>query len=223
MSEYWAPIAELCQWTTFVVVALPAARFLYQNFVVREINHPLDYYSNRLRTKPPIFLFIIVVLLGGAGLSANTGELSQFLGTVPELAIVVYLQGWMHMISAWFTISAAAGLVAALLYAIAGACAVLVVLIPTPPGDEPGWVYSVAYLGVQLVSVGWVRVGVRRHLNNDNGGKIVPDGAELLAMSWEWVVCRFVPVLLVGSNVAFLLAYVITNETQDKAADAGGA
>lgn len=194
---------------SLIMVGLTVLWFAFLNFVANEVYHPLDFYSNTLRTKPYWYM-IEVVLLGGivAGV-ASTGQLGTFHKFLPELASAIYLQGLAITLVVALSLSAGAAMTAQLAYAFTAACLTLIVTIPTAPGKRPGVVYSGLYFLINIIWVAWLRVGMRRHYGRDNKQVNYPPGFEKLPQLWASAVLWGNPLLLFITNLVYLVVYMI--------------
>eukprot|EP00405_Crypthecodinium_cohnii_P012794 CAMPEP_0206434008 /NCGR_PEP_ID=MMETSP0324_2-20121206/8867_1 /ASSEMBLY_ACC=CAM_ASM_000836 /TAXON_ID=2866 /ORGANISM="Crypthecodinium cohnii, Strain Seligo" /LENGTH=229 /DNA_ID=CAMNT_0053900371 /DNA_START=44 /DNA_END=733 /DNA_ORIENTATION=- len=179
--------------------------FIIMNFLVREQHHPLDFYSNQLRTKPHVFLTVLGSLVAAAVVSNQTDQMSLFVKTLPELAIVVYAQGFCIITYTLLKVSAAAAIAASFLYVTLTVSTLLVVMIPTIQGY--GWVYSSAFLLINYIWVRWVRTGVKRHLYTDHGKTLCPAGAEVLFQTYDKITKYSTPAILILSDAGFMLVY----------------
>jgi|Transcript_85580 hypothetical protein len=207
-SAVWVDFAYMLGMAAFGVLIAIAVLFVYTNFIQPEMYHPLDWYSNKLRTRPHNFLGLIFIFGISSMVIMVTGSLPLML-KVPELAVAVYLQGFMIMVVMIAKESTATALCALLLYEFMCIASVLIVMIPDVPGNEPGWIYSAMFLIMNMVFTFWIKAGVRRHHGHDGEDKLVPEGAGRLFELWEKTVLRGNPLLLIATNLAFLCVFQI--------------
>lgn len=181
--------------------------FVGTNCLMPEEKHPLDFYSNVVRTKPYVFILLLISFLGSAGSIYATGSHGLFRNTVPELVVVVYTQGILIVLMVWREISAAGAWVSGMMYSVLSACMLVFLLSFDPPISETGWFYSVVFLLAHIFIVIWLRFAVNRHASLDQGNPLVPMGAERLTRAWQHVVFNQTPVLLASSSALYLLLY----------------
>merc|ERR1740138_1060042 len=135
--QIWPRVAQGLEITVFSYTVLMFLTVVFMNFVVDEAHQPLDFYSNKLRTRP-YWLVIIVLALGGCAFAAYyTDRTKQLNENLPEIAIASYLQGLLLGVLEFARESAAAALTSTLLYTFVGATLVMVTLVPTVPMDRP--------------------------------------------------------------------------------------
>lgn len=194
-APVWETAAQVLGVTFLVAVVLPMVSFVYMNFVVAEEKHPLDYYSNRLRTRPFYFVGILGFFAALGTTAIVFPDVSGFvIGAFPELAVAMYLQGLVIVGILLRRESAAAALTGALFYSIAGIATALIVTIPEIPVDRPGALYANAFLLANIVWVLWVSLGVGRRRGQQH--RLLPQGAECVPRQWSKAVLWGNPALL---------------------------
>lgn len=208
VARFWSGVAEMVCLGAMGYIVVCIVWTIIINFIVAEALQPLDFYSNKFRTRP-YWLLIEVVLLGGglAGMH-QSGQTKVLNDGLPEIAIAVYLQGILIGIAMLAKISAAASMTAMLIYAFVGPGLCMVTLVPTLPTNRPGVWYGVLFFLVNMVFVAWFRVGVRRHTNQDGAPKILPMGAEQLFEAWSKAVFGWNPLLLTLTTLAYGVEYL---------------
>lgn len=201
------PVANVMSYVSLGIVGAAALWFLIWNFLGPEAKHPLDYFSNKLRTQPYIYWVSVLALVGIPVTVELSGMKATFLKAVPQLGLVMYIQGSMIMFAAFRQLSAAACMVAALLYLVVSATGTLAIVSINPPGHEPGWVFSAMFLVFHMLVVLVFRTGTLRHLKQDRGGALLPPGSEKLARLWDHITLKHTPVLFASSNTIFFILY----------------
>jgi len=201
------PAAELLSFAALGLVVAAVVWFLIWNCLGPEKWHPLDYFSNKLRSQPYLFVMALFAVLGLPMLLEFFGLKATFLKAAPELALVVYLLGILVVGTAFHQMSAAGALVGALLYMVISIMMVVSVIFINPPFDEVGWCWSVMFLLLHMTFMLTVRLGVDRHLGRDSGRLLIPPGSEKLSKIWEATMMKFVPPMLLVVNFIFAILY----------------
>lgn len=189
-------VGLLFVWTVFI------------NFIAKEAIQPLDFYSNKLRTRP-YWLVIVVVVLGG-GLAANflTGKLKLLNEGLPEVAVAMYLQALCIGLMTLFQGSAATALTALCLYGFVGSALCMVALAPTLPFNRPGVWYAVLFFLANIAFVVWSRLGIKRYINQDVEAKCWPSGSERLFEIWAEAVMKWSLLMAVLTTLAYGVHYL---------------
>lgn len=203
------PLATVVWFVLLGQTGLAAVWFMFRNFLSDELYHPLDFYSNKLRTRPHYLALVLGVLGGGAVLILFSGILWTVFDTLPELGFAVQLQALVLGAVMIVRESAAAGLVATALNAFVAAGTARIATIPDMPSDQPGVFYSGAYLILGMIFAEWMRVGAERHVDHDGEKSPLPPGAERLPQLWAKTVRYGNPALLVVTNLVFLELYML--------------
>jgi len=200
----WETAAEVLGWTYLVVVSLLLLWFGTMNFIVDEKYHPLDFYSNLLRTRP-FWYILIFVFFASVFASALLSEhaFGFLVGAFPELAVAMYLQGLIAVGGLLRRESTAAALAGALLYSLTATATALMVTIPDLPVERPGAIYASFFLLANIVWVVWVSEGVGRHVVNEGNPRLLPDGAECVPKRFMRTTLWGNPVLLIVLNFWF--------------------
>jgi hypothetical protein len=232
----WTFLATLCNASLVAGAGAGVLWFAINNFVADEAYHPLDYFSNKMRSRPHVFLLVAVGLAVCAMLPVVLGISAALLTALPDLAAVVYGLGLVIFGRVWTRESTAAGLLALLLYAPVSFATVLIVMSPVLTEDWAGWLYCNLYLVAHLVWVLWLRTAADRRMAGEKitlstawrrrlccccqrcsrdqdeplePASLLPEGSEKLTQLWERAVYFAVPLLLVFSNIVNLLIHLI--------------
>mmetsp|Transcript_99369 Transcript_99369/g.259093 ORF Transcript_99369/g.259093 Transcript_99369/m.259093 type:complete len:274 (-) Transcript_99369:179-1000(-) len=233
----WAFLATLCYASLVVGAGVGVIWFTINNFLVAEVYHPLDYFSNKLRSRPHVFLLAALGLALCAALPSVLGISAALLAALPDLAAVVYGLGLVIFVKVWTQESTAAGLLALLLYAPVSFATVLIVMSPVLTENWAGWLYCNLYLVAHLVWVLWLRTAANRRMTGEKitlmspawrrrlccccqrcarepdeplePTSLLPEGSEKLTRLWERAVHFAAPLLLVFSNVVNLLIHLV--------------
>ncbi|CAE7224112.1 unnamed protein product, partial [Symbiodinium necroappetens] len=126
--------------------------FAAVNFVGDEAYHPLDFFSNKMRTRPYWYLAVVAATGGLLGLDMASGYLEELSNALPELVVCTNLQGFVLVGTMMFSESAGAAMVTMLAHMIVTKGFVVVITIPTAP-FMPGAVYSNAYFMMYIFFV----------------------------------------------------------------------
>lgn len=183
--------------------------FAFVNFAGDEVNHPLDFYSNKIRTRPYWFLLMVVIFVALTAFASTGGRMSLFLDHQPELAIAAFLLGFAIGVTVLVRLSAGAALAAMIAYPLVAAATVAIVLIPTLHIDRPGAYYSGAYFIFHILWVAWLNEGVRRHLREDASRSLLPPGAEKMTQLWAASVYGWSPLLFIGTTLAYAVDHLV--------------
>jgi len=203
VDRFWPGISSMVCLGTIGYIMLLSVWTIFINFISDEAHQPLDFYSNKLRTKPYWLVIELVVLGGGIAGVYQTNQMKVLNEGLPEVAIACYLQGLVIAFSTSFGCSAATSLTAMLLYFFVGPALCMVTLVPTLPMNRPGVFYGVIFFIVNVIFVAWVRVGVRRHVNRDGASRILPPGAERLFELWCEAVFKWNPLLATLTSLIY--------------------
>lgn len=207
--RFWPGVAQFTFIITMLFVGVMSIMTIVVNFFIDEARQPIDFYSNKIRTRP-YWLVLEILLLGGGLLGVFfTGQTEDLQDQVPELAIACYLQGLAIGMTQFGNLSAASSLTAMVLYAFISPCLVMVTLIPTLPMNRPGVLYGVFFFIINVIFVAWVKVGVKRHIGPDGAPKIVPKGAELLFEVWSQATYKWAPALMMLTSMAYGVEHLI--------------
>ncbi|CAE8701510.1 unnamed protein product, partial [Polarella glacialis] len=160
---FWQNAAVVCFASAFVLTAIAAVWFAMINYVGNELYHPLDFFSNKLRTRPYWFALTIV----GVGLmlliDTVSGEMDALTSVLPELAVAQNLQGFVSVVSMMYNESAGAALVTMLLHQVFSKTMVLIITVATPPKlFSAGVMYSNGYFVANMFCVTWIQFGFNR-------------------------------------------------------------
>jgi len=207
IADMWGAVARVLTFAAGALIGIILLKFITFNFLADEKYHPVDYFSNVMRTKPPCFMLVVVALAGSAVGSIMSGQLGLLQETLPEVIIAVDLLGMVIFATVFRHFSAAAALVAVLLYEISSVANVIAVMVVTPP-EEPGWVYGSAFLVLNFVWVAWLRVAIQRYTGRDGNESPLPHGADTLPRLWAKAALYGIPMLLVSTNVLYFIAYL---------------
>jgi len=208
--ETWAAVAKLVCLGTIFFIMLLFVLTIFSNFIADEAHQPLDFYSNKLRTRPYWLMLLILFLGGGIGGVYNTGQTNALNEGLPEVAIACYLEALVIGISALVKESAGTALTSMLLFLLVGSSLCLVSLVPTLPVNRPGVYYAVIYFIVNIIFVYWLKTAVKRHIHVDGQQKVVPPGSERLFICWYEVVCKWNPVMAVLTSMAYGVEYLLS-------------
>lgn len=227
--EHWILLAQVLSIFTLGFVILVFIWFLFINFLAEEEQQPLDFYSNKLRLRPPYIVFTFLAFTGIALSISITPRLGLMVHKLPELLIAAYLLGLLIGCNVLFFESAAACLVAMLAYAFVGPATALISMIPTLNARRPAVFYSGAFFVLNIVWVVWVGIGVRRIAQkhqmsssldlsfDDEDGEpkpdlLIPAGSERVPQIWAQVVCKWSPVLMIMTTMAYGVDYLLEED-----------
>jgi MFS family permease len=208
MTDLWKTLAEVLAYVCNAFVILVAMWCLFINFVADESHHPLDYYSNKMRTKPYWVIIVSFVLFGLMGAVYGANSTKSLNETLPEVAISCYLEGLIIGSVALFGESAATAVVACILYFFVAGCITTMVLIPTLDFTRAGAYYAGMFLVANMIFVGWAQLAVRRHLTLDGGKKLVPAGSERLFQAWSRAVFRWNPLVVCVQSLIYTVHHL---------------
>lgn len=212
MGDVWQPVAQGLSFLGAAFVAITLILTVFMNFCTDERHHPLDFYSNKIRTRP-YWLLIELVLLAGILVAVFLVKLPQQINdNLPEVAIAAYAQGLIIGVSELTGESASASFTSMVLYAFVCCAIVVMTLIPTLQFARPGAFYAGMYLVFNMIIVAWIRTGVKRHLGVDGGQKLLPAGAERLFQLWAVAVLRWNPLVLVLTSMAYVVVHLYDTE-----------
>eukprot|EP00927_Polykrikos_kofoidii_P045750 TRINITY_DN39842_c0_g1_i1.p1 TRINITY_DN39842_c0_g1~~TRINITY_DN39842_c0_g1_i1.p1 ORF type:complete len:249 (+),score=30.16 TRINITY_DN39842_c0_g1_i1:47-793(+) len=203
-------VAQMLRWVYIGVTCVVAFWFILINFLGDERTHPLDYYSNKLRTRPYLFAAEILFLAASMGILIASGQLQLFEQALPEVAIAVQAQGLVIAVNVLLKVSSAASLTSVGFYIFTGAISVVIIISASLPIKRQGVVFSSVYIVLNVVFVVWLGNGVKRHLGHDKGEALVPEGAEVMPRVWSSTVKTSAPSLLVLTNILYLSEYLFT-------------
>eukprot|EP00929_Paragymnodinium_shiwhaense_P101249 TRINITY_DN64199_c0_g1_i4.p1 TRINITY_DN64199_c0_g1~~TRINITY_DN64199_c0_g1_i4.p1 ORF type:complete len:275 (+),score=34.77 TRINITY_DN64199_c0_g1_i4:72-827(+) len=218
LSAFWESAAYWYTQGCGGAIGLVVLWFGMVNYIGAEEHHPLDWYSNKMRTRP--YWFVLEVLFFGsvaAGLWFGS-QLEFFCSLIPELLIAVDSLGLVIGVVVLFGESAAATLTAWAIYTFVSACIVIIIIIPTPPVSRPGLVYSSVFLVVNVLLVIWVELGVYRHLDREKRDPLIPVGSETMPRLWAKAVKRATPLLLIVTNLLYLSQSLVAQNNYGSAA-----
>lgn len=208
-ARFWPGVAELILLGTMGFVALLVVMTIFVNFLVDEAHQPIDFYSNKLRTRP-YWLLIEIVVLGGGLCGVYFANMAKTLNDgLPEIAIACYLEGLAIGMTQLGRVSAASSLTSLCIYGFLAPCLCMITLVPTFPVNRPGIFYSVLYFIVGVIFVFWVKVGVKRHIYVDGHPKILPPGAERLFEVWYEAAFKWNPVLTICTSMAYGVEFLV--------------
>lgn len=208
-TALWEAASKVLMFVSAIMTGIIFVKFFIINFIAIEKYHPLDYFSNKMRTKPPCCLLMMVALGGSMWGLILSGQLMLFMQMLPEVAIAVYAQGIIICVKIFVGYSAAAALVAVLLYAVVSIVNIMAVMVVTPP-DEPGWIYGSAFLVINFVWIVLLRIAIKRHVGRDGKENPLPPGADKLPKLWaEGVILGTFPIL-VSTNIVYFVAYLVS-------------
>lgn len=209
--RFWPGVAQFTFISTMLFVAVMSVMTIVVNFFIDEARQPIDFYSNKIRTRP-YWLILEILLLGGGLLGIFfTGRTDDLHNQLPELAIACYLQGFAIGMAQFGNLSAASSLTAMVIYAFISPCLVMVTVIPTLPLNRPGVLYGVCFFIINVIFVAWVKVGVKRHIGLDGAPKILPKGAEGLFEVWSKATFYWAPALMCLTSMAYGVEHLIYN------------
>lgn len=207
-DPFWSGIAKLMFLGALGYVMLIFLWTAFVNFIVDEAHQPIDFYSNKLRTRP-YWLIIELLLLGGVlGGVFMSGQTETLNNGLPEVAIACYLEGIVIGMVELGRVSAATSLTSMLLYTLVGPALVMVTLVPTLPLNRPGVLYGILFYLVSMIFVYVAKVGVKRHIHVDGQPKVLPAGAERLFEVWVEAVLKWNPILLCMTSMAYGVEYL---------------
>jgi len=207
-NAFWPGIAQMMWLGVMGYVMLSFVWTIFINFVADEAHQPLDFYSNKLRTRPYWLILEILVLAGATAGVNQSGQAKSFNDGLPEVAIACYLEGFIIALSELVQNSAATSLTAMVIYVFVGPGLCMVTLVPTLPLNRPGVFYGVLCFIVNMIFVGWLKIGVRRHIGQDGHAKLLPAGAERLFEVWNKAVFRWNPLLMTLTSMAYGVEYL---------------
>eukprot|EP00930_Biecheleria_cincta_P057202 TRINITY_DN43177_c0_g1_i1.p1 TRINITY_DN43177_c0_g1~~TRINITY_DN43177_c0_g1_i1.p1 ORF type:complete len:265 (+),score=48.79 TRINITY_DN43177_c0_g1_i1:27-821(+) len=226
---FWMLVARICWLSAYGVTAFSALWFAFINFLGDEANHPLDFLSNKLRTRPYWYLLVLFGLGGLVSADIFSGEVEELQSTLPELMVSVNLEGFMLVGTMMLNESAAAGMVVMLLHIIISKGLVLIVSIPTLD-FLPGAIYANMYFFLYMFFVFVLKTGAERHGhlldkqeagNNQNPAKKskvkLPEGASTVPRLWARTILYGNPVLMILSDILFLAVYLMSRGEYGKA------
>jgi hypothetical protein len=230
MRELWGSVATLLFFVLCASAIGGAIWFAVVNFGGDERKHPLDYFSNKLRSRPHVFFLTVAALVACALLPVVMGINDEMAESLPGLAAVIYGLGLAIFCKVSASESTAAGLMALLLYAPTSFFTVLIIMSPMLTESWAGWMYSNMYLAAHLFWVLWLRANANRRkepsAQQDPDEEepslnccqrccrvevtdLLPKGSDKLTLMWEKAVYFTVPLLLVVSNLMNLFMYCI--------------
>mmetsp|Transcript_39203 Transcript_39203/g.73106 ORF Transcript_39203/g.73106 Transcript_39203/m.73106 type:complete len:255 (-) Transcript_39203:66-830(-) len=212
--NFWMSSAQVCFYAAYGTTGLAAVWFAAINFLGDEIYHPLDFFSNKMRTRPYWYLLVLAATGGLLGLDMASGYLNELSTALPELVVCTSLEGFLLVGTMMLSESAGAAIVTMLAHMIIKKGLVIIVTIPTAP-VMPGAVYANAYFILHIFFVFFLQVGAQRHARHlvkiENQSRFVlPDGAERVPKLWARTVLRGCPVLLVVTDILFLAVYLMS-------------
>ncbi|CAE7183873.1 unnamed protein product [Symbiodinium microadriaticum] len=212
--NFWMLTSQVCFYAAYGTTGLAAVWFAAVNFVGDEAYHPLDFFSNKMRTRPYWYLAVVAATGGLLGLDMASGYLEELSNALPELVVCTNLQGFVLVGTMMFSESAGAAMVTMLAHMIVTKGFVVVITIPTAP-FMPGAVYSNAYFMMYIFFVFFLKVGAERHARHlvkiqFQSKFALPDGAERVPKLWARTVLRGCPVLLLVTDILFLAVYLMS-------------
>lgn len=222
---FWMLVARICWFAAYGVTAFSALWFAIINFLGDEINHPLDFLSNKLRTRPYWYLLVLFGLGGLVGADIFSGEVEELQNTLPELMVSVNVEGFLLVGTMMLKESAAAGMVTMLLHILISKGLVLIVSIPSLD-FLPGAIYANLYFFLYMLFVFMLKTSAERHaalLNKDDGGPPVqsrvrlPEGSETVPRLWARTILYGNPVLMILIDILFLAVYLMSRGEYGKA------
>ncbi|CAJ1332782.1 unnamed protein product [Effrenium voratum] len=219
--NFWVQSSQVCFYAAYGTTGLAAVWFAFINFIGDELHHPLDFFSNKMRTRPYWYLLVLAATGGLLGLDMASGYLDELSKTLPELVVCTNLEGFVLVGTMMFAESAGAAMVTMLAHMIITKGLVVIVTIPTAP-FMPGAVYSNAYFLLHMFFVFFLKVGAERHarylVKIEYQSKLVlSEGAERVPQLWARTILRGCPILLVVTDILFLAVYLMSRGEYGKA------
>lgn len=184
MEGFFAAVAALCNALLVIGAGVGAVWFAINNYLADEIHHPLDYFSNKLRSRPHVYVMVTAGLTICAAAPVVLGISAALLDALPELAAVVYGLGLAIYGIVWSRESTAAGLLALLLYAPLALATVLIVMSPVITEDWAGWLYCNMYLFAHLFWVVWLRNSADRRDRRAHAAALAAAAADNNKVTW---------------------------------------
>lgn len=226
--DLWVVLAWGMNYASVISVGSVFLWFVFINFFGDEDSQPLDYYSNKLRARPYLVVFMLLIFLGIGLVCGITDRLELMRQLLPELLIAAYLQGYAIFGSILVLESSAAALVAALAYSFVSAATAVITVIPTLPARRPGVFYSGMFFVLNVIWVLWAGLAIRRiqqanrrhalDLATDDDEELqkrdllVPAGAERLPYIWAQVVCKWSPVMMIVTSMVYGCDYLLEED-----------
>jgi len=221
--NFWIVASNVGFYAAYGSTAIAAVWFAFINFLGDELYHPLDFFSNKLRTRPYWYVLVLAFLAGLLGMDMATGDWAELAKTLPELAVATNVQGFVLVGTMMMFESAGAAMVTMLAHMIFTKGLVVIVTIPTPP-FLPGAVYSNGYFLANMFFVFFLKVGAERHarslekLEEGQTSKwVLPEGAERVPKLWARSVLYGNPVLMLLTDIMFLAVYLMSRGEYGKA------
>jgi len=223
---FWMFVARICWIAAYGVTAFSALWFAFVNFLGDEANHPLDFLSNKLRSRPYWYLLVLFGLGGLVGADIFSGEVEELQSTLPELMVALNVEGFLLVGTMMLKESAAAGMVTMLLHIIVSKGLVLIVSIPNLD-FLPGAMYANMYFFLYMFFVFVVKTGAERHadllVKQDENPEMtkskvrVPEGASTVPRLWARTILYGNPVLMILTDILFLAVYLMSRGEYGKA------
>ncbi|OLP95238.1 hypothetical protein AK812_SmicGene22660 [Symbiodinium microadriaticum] len=167
--NFWMLTSQVCFYAAYGTTGLAAVWFAAVNFVGDEAYHPLDFFSNKMRTRPYWYLAVVAATGGLLGLDMASGYLEELSNALPELVVCTNLQGFVLVGTMMFSESAGAAMVTMLAHMIVTKGFVVVITIPTAP-FMPGAVYSNAYFMMYIFFVFFLKARGTKNQNAQDSG-----------------------------------------------------
>eukprot|EP00913_Durusdinium_trenchii_P027071 g25406.t1 len=160
--NFWMQSSRVCFYAAYGTTGVAAVWFAFINFLGDELYHPLDFFSNKMRTRPYWYFLVLAATGGLLSIDMASGYLDELSNTLPELVVCTNLQGFVLVGRMMLSESAGAAMVTMLAHMIITKGLVVIVTVPTAP-FMPGAVYSNGYFLLYMFFVFFLKVGAERH------------------------------------------------------------
>lgn len=218
---FWQLSSEVCFLAAYGTTALAAVWFAFINFLGDELHHPLDFFSNKLRTRPYWYIIVLMAFAGLLVFDNASGEMTELQNTLPELVVTIYVEGFMLVGTMMMKESAGAAMVTMLGHMIVSKGLVITVTI-LPAAFLPGAFYSNCFLIIYMFFVFFLQMGAERHagyLQKPEATSRVelPEGADRVPRLWAKAILYGNPVLMIVLDIMFLAVFLMSRGEYGKA------
>lgn len=219
--NFWMQSSRVCFYAAYGTTGVAAVWFAFINFLGDELYHPLDFFSNKMRTRPYWYFLVLAATGGLLSIDMASGYLDELSNTLPELVVCTNLQGFVLVGRMMLSESAGAAMVTMLAHMIITKGLVVIVTVPTAP-FMPGAVYSNGYFLLYMFFVFFLKVGAERHARyltkiEFHSKFVLKEGAERVPKLWAHTILRGCPILLVVTDILFLAVYLMSRGEYGKA------